>query len=87
MWVFMIAQGVLFLAWSVEAFRILFQLAARGRARSGQLYPGPLTFVGAVREWIADPSRRLQKWRFVVLTLALLGMTACLAIWEPITGR
>ncbi|MCC5973154.1 MAG: hypothetical protein JJT81_03790 [Rubellimicrobium sp.] len=79
----LILQGLIFALWAATAFRILFHLRARGEARTGQMFPGPVTFLSALRDWLSDPAE--AKWRrdlvglsvmLVLLTLAIVLSTA-----------
>jgi len=76
---FLVAQGIVFLLWAIEAFRTLFGLRKRAAATTGRQFPGPLSFVGAVSTWLRDPAERSRRWRLLGLTVVLLALTL---IWS-----
>lgn len=84
MWIILGVQAALFIAWAVEAFRILFHLTRRGRATSGKLYPGPVTFVTAASGWLGDPAFVAQRWRFLILTVLVLGLSVAVFLVGPL---
>jgi hypothetical protein len=82
-WAILALQGVVFLVWTIEAFRILFHLLGRARAETGHLSHGPFMFLRMARAWLADPHFRAQRWRFLGLTLALMALALVVAVAQP----
>ncbi|SHI86388.1 hypothetical protein [Wenxinia saemankumensis] len=79
--VLIVATGIVFAAWAVTAFRVLFDLRRRGQRRTGRALNGPGTFLVAARDWAHDPAaRRPRLW--------LGGLTLLLAILAsvPLAG-
>lgn len=68
-------QAITFALWAFTAFRILFHLRRRGVAMTGSAFPGPLTFLRAVRDWLRDPAERAWRLRLAILTLLMLGLS------------
>jgi len=77
---FMILQAALFVPWAFCAFRWLFQMRRRGAARTGQMFPGPFTFLAMVGDWWRDPAERRFRLVFTGLTVALIAVTALWAL-------
>jgi hypothetical protein len=68
-------QGVVFLLWTVTAFRILFHLWRRSTVRTGTPFAGPVTFVRTVGDWLGDPAERGWRWALLTLTVAVMGLS------------
>ncbi|WP_306047104.1 hypothetical protein [Nioella sp. MMSF_3534] len=71
--ILLIAQGPCFALWAVLSFRAVFQIRAIAASRSGQMFPGPVSFLSAMGVWLKDPSHRLTRGLW---TLSLLGTMA-----------
>ena len=72
----LVLQGIVFLAWAAVAFRLLFRLRARAAARSGVLFPGPRAALAEMRRFATAPGDRAERRLFVVLTGAIVLLTA-----------
>jgi len=83
--VLVILQGLIFAAWALVMFRCLFHVRRRAEQKTGQVFSGPVTFLGAIREWLSDPDER--KWRvlLLILTVALILKTGLSAILPRLT--
>jgi hypothetical protein len=73
--VWLTLQSIAFALWAFTAFRILFHLRRRGVAMIGNSFPGPLTFLHAIRDWLRDPAERTWRLRLAILTLVLIGLS------------
>lgn len=71
--VLLIAQGVCFALWTALSFRAVFQIRAIAASHSGQMFPGPVSFMSAMGVWLKDPSHRLTRGLWA---LSLLGIMA-----------
>lgn len=80
----LVAQGVVFLLWTVQIFAVLFHIRARAQKVTGQVFPGPLTALRMMAEWGTDPDQRGPRLRLIVLTLLLLAISA---IWATTLGQ
>ncbi len=69
-------QGIAFAIWIFFFFKALFQIRAIAAAETGSIYPGPFSFLAAMRVWMRDPATRKTRigWlaAFVVLTLCMI---------------
>ena len=68
-------QGIAFALWAFTAYRILFHLRRRAIAMTGNSFPGPISFLRAIRAWLHDPAERPWHLRLAVLTLVMLGLS------------
>lgn len=73
--VWLTLQAIAFALWAFTAFRVLFHLRRRGVAMTGQPFPGPVTFIHAVRAWLHDPAERTWRLRLAILTLVMIGLS------------
>lgn len=80
----LVAQGVVFLLWTVQIFAVLFHVRARAQKATGQVFPGPLAALRMMAEWGTDPAQRGPRLRLIVLTLLLLAISA---IWATTLGQ
>jgi hypothetical protein len=71
---FLIAEGIVFAAWAVVAFRWLFALRADAVAMSGSSFPGLRSTLRAFRGGLSDPRYRRHRLFLFLATLALLAM-------------
>ncbi|SLN33429.1 hypothetical protein [Roseisalinus antarcticus] len=71
---FFVLQGVIFLAWAALAFRTLFHLRTLAVAETGRIFPGPLTFLGAVSGWLRDPDEALPRRLLAGMTFLLFAL-------------
>ena len=70
-------QGVALAIWTIASFRALFGAQARARVDTGRAYPGPFSFVRAMRGWIGEPANRV--WvRLWLAALAVLILSSLL---------
>jgi len=75
-------QSVCFALWAVLSYRALFQIRAIAAGRSGQVFPGPVTFLSAMGVWLNDPAHRTVR---ILWLLALVG-TMAPSIWIALTS-
>ncbi len=68
-------QGMVFLLWTVTAFRILYHLWRQSAARTGTALAGPVTFVRTIGDWLRDPAERGWRWALLGLTVAVMGLS------------
>lgn len=71
----LILQGLVFALWAFTAFRILFHWRRKGAEMTGHPFQGPLTLIAVIRSWLRDPAERVWRWRLLLLTIALLGLS------------
>jgi len=65
-------------------FRVLSLLRQRGEAKTGHHYSGPITFLGAVRDWLADLAMRNDRRILGLLTVLLI---LCIAVFATLAER
>ena len=80
----LIAQGLCFALWAFLSFRALFQIRAIAAGRTGQMFPGPVSFLSAMGVWLKDPSHRAAR---VIWVLSFLGIMAPSVIIAISAGR
>lgn len=69
--ILLITQGLCFALWAVLSFRALFRIRAIATGRTGQMFPGPVSFLSAMDVWLKDPAQRaIRLW----WCLSLLGV-------------
>lgn len=73
-------QAVVFAAWVFVAFRFLFRLRAVAVRASGRPFPGLDATLDAFRAGAADPAFAADRRRLLILTAALLILSAAPAI-------
>jgi len=66
-------QAVVFLIWTVLAFRWLFALCADALAQSNTTFPGLGTQLRAIRGGLMDERYAKDRFRLIILTFVLLG--------------
>ena len=71
--ILLIAQGLCFALWTGLSFRAVFQIRVIAASRSGQMFPGPVSFLSAMGVWLKDPAHRLTRGLWA---LSLLGIMA-----------
>jgi len=69
----LIAQGIIFLIWTVLTFRWLFALRADAVADSGNALPGIGATIRAFRGGLMDRKYARERLWLGIVTLALLG--------------
>ncbi|HMO72097.1 MAG TPA: hypothetical protein PKC84_10735 [Paracoccaceae bacterium] len=79
-YVLLAAQAVVFVVWAFVAFRILFRLRARAGAETGLPFPGVGATLRSLAGFLRRPEDRADRRRLSVLTLALFGLTAGIAV-------
>ena len=73
-------QAVIFAVWAVLAFRILFRLRARAVAETGTPFPGLGATLRSLAAFLRLPEHRTDRRRLGALTLALIGLSAAIAL-------
>ena len=71
--ILLIAQGLCFALWAALSFRAIFQIRAIAEGRTGQVFPGPVSFLSAMGVWMKDPLHRVAR---ILWLLTLLGIMA-----------
>lgn len=85
----LIVEGLAFAVWAYAMFRALFAIRGLAVGETGSPFPGPLSFLRAVRLWLADPAsrggRRLLAWASLALALAMAAQA--LAVFASLPGQ
>lgn len=68
-------RGLIFLAWSIQAFRWLLAIRADAVAESGVSLPGLKPTLCAFRGGLFDPKYSAQRLRLGALTILLLALS------------
>jgi hypothetical protein len=82
--ILLIAQGVAFLVWAVLSFRAIFQIRAIAAGRTGQTFPGPISFLSAAGNWLRDPAHRLARILWLLSLAGIMAPSVWLATQAPI---
>ena len=75
--ILLICQGLFFLLWAGLSFRAIFQIRSIAAGRTGQMFPGPISFLQAMTLWLKDPAQRGTR----VLWLMSLAGTMAPSVW------
>lgn len=67
----LVAQGLCIVVWAALSFRAIFRIRAIAAGRTGQRFPGPVSFKSAMGVWVKEPARRNAR---VLWVLSLLGV-------------
>ncbi|WP_420396650.1 hypothetical protein [Nioella sp.] len=78
--ILLIAQGLCFALWAVLSFRAVFQICAIAAGRSGQMFPGPVSFLSALGVWLKDPSHRLTQGLWTLSFFGIMAPSLVIAI-------
>jgi hypothetical protein len=74
------AQGVVFVLWTVHAFRCLFKLRAQVVAETGILWPGPRVALRSFRRFAVAPAYRRDRQILIGLTVILFALIGAVAL-------
>ena len=77
----LILQGLVFVAWAILMFRMLFTLRRRAEAETGQVFNGPGTFLRHMGHWMRSPEDKSERSTLLFLTFVLLAMTVSSAFF------
>jgi len=81
----LILQGACFILWAAVSFRALFQIRAIAAGRTGQMFPGPMSFLSAMGAWIRDPQHKFARALWLAGFIGILLPSIWLAMQAPIT--
>lgn len=76
----LIVQGLCFALWAALSFRALFQIRAIAAGRTGQMFPGPVSFLSAMGVWLSDPDHWVTRGLWVMALLGVMGPSIFLAL-------
>lgn len=73
-------QGMVFVLWSIHAFRCLFKLRAQVVAETGILWPGPRVALRSFSRFAVAPEFRRDRQILLGLTVVLFGLIGAVAL-------
>lgn len=82
--ILLVLQGVAFLLWAGLSFRALFQIRALAAGRTGDVFPGPVSFLSAAGLWLRDPAHRDARLLWAICLLGIMAPSLWLALQAPI---
>lgn len=76
----LVAQGLCFIVWAAVSFRAIFQIRGIAAGRTGQMFPGPVSFLSALGIWLKDPARRGARVLWVLFLLGVMLPSVIIAL-------
>jgi hypothetical protein len=73
-------QGVVFVLWSIHAFRCLFKLRARVVAETGNVWPGPRVALRSFGRFAVAPEYQHDRRILIGLTVVLFALIGAVAL-------
>ncbi|MGO4908308.1 hypothetical protein ACEN2J_08260 [Pseudorhodobacter sp. W20_MBD10_FR17] len=73
-------QGVVFVLWTVHAFRCLFKLRAQVVAETGNLWPGPKVALRSFGRFAVAPGYQRDRRILIGLTVILFALIGAVAL-------
>lgn len=69
-------QALVFIAWAVMMFAVLFKFRRRNEDSTGGTFPTTGGFIAQVKHWLQSPEDRQERNTLLWLTLVLIAMMA-----------
>lgn len=77
-------QGIAFAVWTFLSFRAIFQIRAIAASDTGQVFPGPVSFLQAMGVWLKDPAHRRIRLFWLIALICVVLPAVWLAARTPI---
>ncbi|MGI3185140.1 hypothetical protein [Nioella aestuarii] len=74
------AQGLCFALWAMLSFRAIFQIRAIAAGHTGQMFPGPFSFLSALGAWLKDPSHRGARYLWILSLIGIMTPSVIIAL-------